>query len=158
TRTDRLAIEGGSAGGLLMGAVVNTRPDLFRAVVALVPFVDVINTMLDESLPLTVGEFEEWGNPKESAAFQYMRSYSPYDNVEKKAYPAMLVKSAYNDSQVMYFEPAKWVAKLRALKSDKNPLLLVMDMEPAGHGGKSDRYERIQEHALVNAWLLSQIS
>lgn len=157
TSRERLAINGGSAGGLLMGAVVNMRPDLFKAVVAEVPFVDVVNTMLDETLPLTVGEFEEWGNPKEKPAFDYMLSYSPYDNVTRKDYPAMLVVSAYNDSQVMYFEPAKWVAKLRAEKTDANPLLLKMDLDPAGHGGKSGRYEKLREEAFVNAFILNQL-
>src|SRR5204862_275341 len=142
TARDRLAIGGGSAGGLLMGAVLNLRPDLFRVALVYVPFVDVINTMLDESLPLTVPEFEEWGNPKKPDEFRYMGQYSPYDNVAAKAYPAMLVRSSYNDSQVMYWEPAKWVARLRATKSDRDPLLFRMNMEPAGHGGASGRYER----------------
>ena len=132
---DRLAIEGGSAGGLLMGAVTKLRPDLFRAVHSAVPFVDVMNTMMDASLPLTVGEYLEWGNPNEKQAFDYMRSYSPYDQLEKKAYPAILVTTSYNDSQVMYREPAKYVAKLRTLKTDTNPLLLKVKMDPAGHGG-----------------------
>ena len=132
---DRLAIEGGSAGGLLMGAVTKLRPDLFRAVHSAVPFVDVMNTMMDASLPLTVGEYLEWGNPNEKQAFDYMRSYSPYDQLEKKAYPAILVTTSYNDSQVMYWEPAKYVAKLRTLKTDTNPLLLKVKMDPAGHGG-----------------------
>lgn len=154
---DRVAISGGSAGGLLMGAVVNERPDLFKAVIADVPFVDVINTMLDESLPLTVGEFEEWGNPKEKAAYDYMMSYSPYDNVKKQSYPAMLVMSSLNDSQVLYHEPAKWVAKLRTVKMDSNPLVLRMNVEPAGHGGKSGRYERMEEEAFRYAFLLWQL-
>ncbi len=157
TARERLAINGGSAGGLLMGAVANMRPDLFKAVVAEVPFVDVVNTMLDETLPLTVGEFEEWGNPKEKPAYDYMLSYSPYDNVTRKDYPAMLVVSAYNDSQVMYFEPAKWVAKLRASKTDANPLLLKMDLDPAGHGGKSGRYEQLHEEAFAAAFILTQL-
>jgi len=154
---DRLAIQGGSAGGLLMGAVVNQRPELFRAVVAQVPFVDVLNSMLDESLPLTVGEFEEWGNPKVEAEYRVMRRYSPYDNVAAKAYPAMLVKSSYNDSQVMYWEPAKWVARLRATKTDANPLLLHMNMDAAGHGGKSGRYDRLREVAFDQAFVLWQL-
>jgi len=157
TSPDRLAIAGASAGGLLMGAVANARPELFKAVVALVPFVDVANTMLDESLPLTVGEFEEWGNPRVKGEFEAIRAYSPYDNVRAQDYPAMLVKSAYNDSQVMYWEPAKWVARLRAAKTDRNPLLLRIDMEPAGHGGKSGRYERLREQAFVNAFVLWQL-
>jgi oligopeptidase B len=157
TAKERLAISGGSAGGLLMGAVTNMRPDLFKVVVAQVPFVDVINTMLDESLPLTVGEFEEWGNPKVAEHYRYMRSYSPYDNVEAKAYPIMLVKSSYNDSQVMYWEPAKYVAKLRALKTDRNPLVFHINMDPAGHGGKSGRYDRMRETAFDYAFLLWQL-
>jgi len=157
TSSDRLAITGGSAGGLLMGAVVNMRPDLFGAVLASVPFVDVVNTMLDEDLPLTVGEFEEWGNPKEKPSYDYMMTYSPYDNVTAQAYPAMLVVSAYNDSQVLYHEPAKWVAKLRATKTDSNPLLLKMDLDPAGHGGKSGRYEKLREIAFEYAWLLTTL-
>jgi len=156
TTPDLLAIQGGSAGGLLMGAVTNMRPDLFKAVVSQVPFVDVMNTMLDASLPLTVGEYLEWGNPNEKAAYQYMRSYSPYDNLEKKAYPAMLVETSLNDSQVMYWEPAKYVAKLRTLKTDKNPLLLKTVME-AGHGGASGRYDRLKDQAFEYAWLLSQV-
>jgi oligopeptidase B len=157
TASQRLAIQGGSAGGLLIGAVLNARPELFRAAIADVPFVDVINTMLDESLPLTVGEFEEWGNPKEKPAFDYLMSYSPYDNVGAHEYPALLVNSAYNDSQVMYFEPAKWVARLRAQKTDTHPLLLNMDLDPAGHGGKSGRYERLEEIAFSYAFLLTEL-
>jgi oligopeptidase B len=157
TNKDRLAIVGGSAGGLLMGAVANMRPDLFEVVVSHVPFVDVINTMLDESLPLTVGEFEEWGNPKIEAEYRYMKSYSPYDNLEAKAYPTMLVKSSYNDSQVMYWEPAKYVARLRALKTDTNPLVFHINMDPAGHGGKSGRYNRLRETAFDYAFLLWQL-
>ena len=155
TSKDRLVIEGGSAGGLLMGAVVNLRPDLFRAVHAAVPFVDVMNTMLDASLPLTVGEYLEWGNPNEPAAYDYMKSYSPYDNLEKRAYPAMLVTTSLNDSQVGYWEPAKYVARLRTLKTDSNPLLLKVNMG-AGHGGASGRYDRLKEQAFEYAWLMSQ--
>jgi oligopeptidase B len=154
---DRLAIWGGSAGGLLTGAVTNMRPDLFRVVVSEVPFVDVINTMLDDSLPLTAGEFEEWGNPKNEAEYRYMKSYSPYDNVEAKAYPTILVRSSYNDSQVMYWEPAKYVAKLRALKTDHNPLVFDISMDPAGHGGKSGRYDRLRQAAFSYAFLLWQL-
>jgi oligopeptidase B len=157
TDKSRLAINGGSAGGLLMGAVTNMRPDLFKVVVAQVPFVDVINTMLDESLPLTVGEFEEWGNPKVEAEYRYMKSYSPYDNVEAKAYPTLLVKSSYNDSQVMYWEPAKYVAKLRAMNTGSNPLVFYINMDPAGHGGKSGRYERLRDTAFDYAFLLWQL-
>jgi oligopeptidase B len=152
---DKLVIEGASAGGLLMGAVTNMRPDLFRAVINRVPFVDVINTMLDESLPLTVPEFEEWGNPKEKAAFDYMISYSPYDNIDAKTYPNMLVKTSFNDSQVMYWEPAKYVAKMRALKTDHNILILKTNMG-AGHGGASGRYDRLKEAAFDYAFVLMQ--
>ena len=153
---DRLVIEGGSAGGLLMGAVVNLRPDLFRAVHSAVPFVDVINTMMDASLPLTVGEYLEWGNPNEKPAFDYMRSYSPYDNLKPGAYPAMLVTTGLNDSQVMYWEPAKYVAKLRTLKTDARPLLLKCNMG-AGHGGASGRYDRLKEVSFEYAWLMTQV-
>jgi oligopeptidase B len=157
TSSDRLVIEGGSAGGLLMGAVVNLRPDLFRAVHAAVPFVDVMNTMMDASLPLTVGEYLEWGDPNEKTAYDYMKTYSPYDNLEKRAYPAMLVTTSFNDSQVMYWEPAKYVARLRALKTDSNPLLLKIKMDPAGHGGASGRYDRLKDQAFEYAWLLAQV-
>jgi oligopeptidase B len=154
---DRLVIEGESAGGLLMGAVLNLRPDLFKAALVGVPFVDVMNTMLDESLPLTVGEFEEWGNPKEKAAFDYMITYSPYDNIEAKTYPNMLVKTSFNDSQVMYWEPAKYVAKMRALRTDHNVLILKANLSPAGHGGASGRYDRLKESAFDYAFLLTQM-
>lgn len=153
---NRVAIEGGSAGGLLMGAVVNERPDLFRVVLSHVPFVDVMNTMLDASLPLTVAEYEEWGNPNEPKAFAYMRSYSPYDNLKPGAYPAMLVKTSLNDSQVMYWEPAKYVAKLRTLKQNDAPLLLHINMD-AGHGGASGRYDYLKEIALDYAFLLKEL-
>src|SRR5580765_4712469 len=156
TQPSMLVIEGGSAGGLLMGVVANLRPDLFKAVVAEVPFVDVINTMLDASLPLTTGEYEEWGNPKDKAFFDYMLSYSPYDNIEPKAYPAMLVETSLNDSQVMYWEPAKYVAKLRTLKTDNNPLLLKTIME-AGHGGASGRYDYLREIAFTYTFMLWQL-
>jgi oligopeptidase B len=152
----RVAIEGGSAGGLLMGAVTNLRPELFRAVVSHVPFVDVMNTMLDATLPLTVPEYEEWGNPNESAYFYYMLSYSPYDNLKVGSYPAMLVKTSLHDSQVMYWEPAKYVAKLRTLKTDDNPLLLVTNMQ-AGHGGSSGRYDYLKEIAFDYAFLLREL-
>jgi oligopeptidase B len=155
TSKDRLVIEGASAGGLLMGAVINLRPGLFKAAHAGVPFVDMISTMLDASLPLTTGEYLEWGNPNEKAAFEYMRSYSPYDNLERKAYPAILVTTSLNDSQVMYWEPAKYVAKLRTRKTDANPLLLRCNMS-AGHGGASGRYDRLKQTAFEYAWLLSQ--
>ena len=154
---DRLVIEGRSAGGLLMGAVLNMRPDLFKAALVGVPFVDVMNTMLDESLPLTVGEFEEWGNPKEKPAFDYMLTYSPYDNIEAKAYPNMLVKTSFNDSQVMYWEPAKYTAKMRALRTDHNTLILKTNLSPAGHGGASGRYDRLKEASFDYAYILTQM-
>jgi len=157
TSKDGLVIEGRSAGGLLMGAVVNLRPDLFKAVHAAVPFVDVMNTMMDATLPLTVGEYLEWGNPNEKTAYDYMKSYSPYDNLEKRKYPAMLVTTSLNDSQVMYWEPAKYVARLRTLKTDSNPLLLKIKMDPAGHGGASGRYDKLRDTAFEYAWLLSQV-
>lgn len=156
TAKDRLIIQGGSAGGLLMGAVTNMRPDLFKAAIFQVPFVDVINTMLDESLPLTVGEFEEWGNPKVKPEYEYMKSYCPYTNLAAKAYPATLVKTSFNDSQVMYWEPAKFVAKSRTLRTDKNPLLLKTNMG-AGHGGSSGRYDRLREIAFDYAFVLNQL-
>jgi oligopeptidase B len=156
TSSDRLVIQGGSAGGLLMGAVSNMRPDLFKAVVSQVPFVDVLNTMLDASLPLTTSEYIEWGNPNEKAAYDYMRTYSPYDNVGAKAYPAMLVKVSLNDSQVPYWEGAKLVARLRDLKTDSNPLLLRTNMG-AGHGGSSGRYDYLKEVATDYAFMLWQM-
>jgi len=152
----RVAIEGGSAGGLLTGAVANMRPDLFHVVLSHVPFVDVMNTMLDASLPLTVPEYEEWGDPNDATYFNYMLSYSPYDNLKPTAYPAMLVKTSLYDSQVMYWEPAKYVAKLRTLKTDSNPLLLVTNME-AGHGGASGRYDYLKEIAFDFAFLLREL-
>ena len=155
TSPHKLIIQGASAGGLLMGAVVNLRPELFHAVHAAVPFVDVMNTMLDASLPLTTGEYLEWGDPNHQPAYDYMLSYSPYDNIERKAYPAMLVTTGLHDSQVMYWEPAKYVAKLRAYKTDDNPLLLKTNME-AGHGGASGRYDALRESAFQMAWMLSQ--
>jgi len=156
TSANKLVISGASAGGLLMGAVANLRPELFKAIVTKVPFVDVMNTMLDASLPLTVPEYEEWGNPNEPPAFEYMRSYSPYDNLETKRYPAMLVKTSFHDSQVMYWEPAKYVAKLRTLKADGNPVLLKTNMA-AGHGGASGRYDFLREIAFDYAFMLWQV-
>ncbi len=156
TRTDRLVIEGGSAGGLLVGAVLNMRPDLFRAAVLRVPFVDVINTMLDESLPLTVGEFEEWGNPKIREQYEYIKSYCPYTNLDGQAYPAILVRTSFNDSQVMYWEPAKYVAKLRTLKTDARPLLFKINLD-AGHGGASGRYDHLREIAFDYAFIVTQL-
>jgi oligopeptidase B len=152
----RVSAEGGSAGGLLMGAVVNLRPDLYRAIISHVPFVDVMNTMLDPSLPLTVPEYEEWGNPNEQEAFEYMLGYSPYDNLRAGSYPAMLVKTSLNDSQVMYWEPAKYVAKLRTLKRDDSVLLLHTNMS-AGHGGASGRYDYLKEIAFDYAFLLKEL-
>ena len=156
TSSDRLAIQGGSAGGLLMGAVTNMRPDLFKAVVAQVPFVDVINTMLDASLPLTTSEYIEWGNPNEKAAFDYMIKYSPYDNIGARKYPAMLVQVSLNDSQVPYWEGTKFVAKLRATKTDRHPLLLKANLG-AGHGGASGRYDALRETAFTYSFMLWQL-
>jgi oligopeptidase B len=153
TSSDRLVINGGSAGGLLMGAVTNLRPELFRVVLAEVPFVDVVNTMLDASLPLTVIEYDEWGNPNDPAAYSYIRSYSPYDNIEPKGYPHMLVTGGLNDPRVAYWEPAKWTAKLRAKKTDRNRLLLRTNMG-AGHGGASGRYDLLREMAFKYAFIL----
>ncbi|GAB3555573.1 S9 family peptidase [Spirosoma fluminis] len=160
TSADKLFAMGGSAGGLLMGAVINQAPQLYRGVVAAVPFVDVVTTMLDESIPLTTGEFEEWGNPKNKTYYDYMKSYSPYDNVTKKAYPNLLVTTGLHDSQVQYWEPAKWVAKLRTMKTD-NPgeetqLLLHTNME-AGHGGASGRFQALKEIALEYAFMLNLV-
>lgn len=155
TSSDRLIIQGGSAGGMLMGAVVNMRPDLFKAAIAQVPFVDIINTMLDASLPLTTSEYIEWGNPNEKPAFDYMISYSPYDNIKAQNYPAMLIKVSLNDSQVPYWEGAKFAAKLRATKTDNNVLLLKTNMG-AGHGGSSGRYDALKETAFDYAFMLSQ--
>jgi oligopeptidase B len=152
----RLVIAGGSAGGLLVGAALNLRPDLFRAALLQVPFVDVVNTMLDETLPLTVGEFEEWGNPKKKDEYAYIRSYCPYSNLERRDYPAMLVRTSFHDSQVMYWEPAKYVARLRTLRTDDRPLLLETNMD-AGHGGSSGRYDRLHELAFDYAFVLWQM-
>ncbi|HEV7743544.1 MAG TPA: S9 family peptidase [Pyrinomonadaceae bacterium] len=156
TSKDRLVIQGGSAGGLLMGAVTNMRPDLFKAVVAQVPFVDVLNTMLDASLPLTTSEYIEWGNPNEKAAYDYMKQYSPYDNVGRKNYPSMLVKVSLNDSQVPYWEGAKLVARIRDMRTDNNPLLLKVNMG-AGHGGSSGRYDYLHEVAYDYSYMLWQM-
>ena len=156
TSTERLAIMGGSAGGLLVGAVLNLRPELFHAAIAKVPFVDALNTMLDPTLPLTIAEYEEWGNPEQEEFYRYIRSYSPYDNVARREYPAMLVTAGLNDPRVSYWEPAKWVAKLRALKNDSNVLLLKTDMG-SGHFGPSGRYEGIKEVAFDYAFLLRTV-
>jgi oligopeptidase B len=151
---DQVFAEGRSAGGLLMGAILNLRPDLYRGVIAGVPFVDVVTTMLDESIPLTTNEFDEWGNPKEKAAYDYMLGYSPYDNVKAQAYPSIYVHTGLWDSQVQYFEPAKWVAKLRATKTDHNPIVFDIDMA-AGHGGKSGRFDRLKDVARDWTFLLT---
>ncbi|TPV92556.1 MAG: S9 family peptidase, partial [Myxococcales bacterium FL481] len=153
---DKIVASGGSAGGLLIGVVANLRPDLYRALVAKVPFVDVVTTMLDESIPLTTNEFDEWGNPKQREYYDYMLSYSPYDNVASQEYPAMLVTTGLWDSQVQYYEPAKWVAKLRHTKTDENPLVFHIEMG-AGHGGKSGRFRRHEENAMMYAFLLDQV-
>jgi oligopeptidase B len=156
TSSSRLVIQGGSAGGLLVGAVVNMRPDLFKGAIAQVPFVDLLNTMLDATLPLTTSEYIEWGNPNEKPAFEYMKRYSPYDNIAKANYPSMLVKVSVNDSQVPYWEGAKLVAKLREMKTDQNPLLLKVNFG-AGHGGASGRYDALREIAFDYAYMLWQM-
>jgi oligopeptidase B len=156
TSQEKLVISGGSAGGLLMGAVTNMRPDLFRIVVAKVPFVDLLNTMLDPTIPLTVTEYEEWGNPHKKEYYDYMKTYSPYDNVSAKNYPTLLITAGLNDPRVGYWEPAKWTAKLRAMKTDKNLLLLKVNMG-AGHGGPSGRYEQLKETAFEFAFLFDQM-
>ena len=153
---ETIAIQGGSAGGLLIGAVLNMRPDLFKAAHMAVPFVDVINTMMDETLPLTVGEFLEWGNPKKKAEYEYIKSYCPYTNLRATAYPSVLVTTSFNDSQVMYWEPAKYVAKLRTMKTDTNPLLLKTNLG-AGHGGASGRYDAFKEQSFIYAFLMWQL-
>jgi oligopeptidase B len=154
TSAKHLYAMGGSAGGLLMGAIANMNPELYNGIIAAVPFVDVISTMLDESIPLTTGEFDEWGNPKDKEYYEYIKSYSPYDQVEAKAYPNMLVTTGLHDSQVQYWEPAKWVAKLRELKTDTNLLFLHTNME-AGHGGASGRFEALKETAREYTFLLA---
>jgi oligopeptidase B len=153
TAPNELYAMGGSAGGLLMGSVINMKPELFKGVIAAVPFVDVVTTMLDESIPLTTGEYDEWGNPNDAEYYHYIKSYSPYDNVEAKHYPALLITTGLHDSQVQYWEPAKWMARLRALKTDKNPLYLYTNME-SGHGGLSGRYEAYKETAMEYAFIL----
>jgi oligopeptidase B len=157
TSSDRLAISGGSAGGLLMGAVINMRPDLFKVVLAAVPFVDVVTTILDTSLPLSAMEWEEWGNPNDKTYYDYMKSYSPYDNVKPQDYPHILITAGLNDSRVKYWEPAKWTAKLRELKTDNNLLLLKTNMG-AGHGGASGRYESLKETAFEYAFVLDRLA
>jgi oligopeptidase B len=154
TSNGNIVIVGRSAGGMLVGNVINTNPELFKAVIADVPFVDVLNTMLDDSLPLTPGEFKEWGNPKDKEYFEYIKSYSPYDNVKKQQYPHMYVQAGLNDPRVTYWEPAKWVAKLREMKTDNNNLLLETNMS-VGHGGNSKRFARIREVAKEYAFILA---
>jgi oligopeptidase B len=154
TSKEHLYAQGGSAGGLLMGAVVNMSPNLWNGVIAQVPFVDVVNTMLDESIPLTTNEFDEWGNPKDKEAYLYMKSYSPYENIEPKKYPNMLVTTGLHDSQVQYFEPAKWVARLREMKTGDSVLLLKTNME-FGHGGASGRFDFLKDIALNYAFLFA---
>ncbi|HOY72735.1 MAG TPA: prolyl oligopeptidase family serine peptidase, partial [Tenuifilaceae bacterium] len=156
TSPDRIVAQGASAGGLLMGVIANLRPDLYRAIVAEVPFVDVLTTMLNPNLPLTTGEYDEWGNPNDSIVYHYIKSYSPYDGVRQQDYPSMLVLASYYDSQVQYFEPAKWVAKLRASKTDNNLLLLKTDME-SGHAGSLGRYKALKDEAFVYAFILHAI-
>jgi oligopeptidase B len=153
---DRVAAMGGSAGGLLMGGVANMAPADYKLIIAQVPFVDVVTTMLDASIPLTTFEYDEWGNPAKKPFYDYMLSYSPYDNVKAKAYPALYVGTGLWDSQVQYYEPTKWVAKLRELKTDKNPLLFRVNME-AGHGGKSGRFERYRQNSEWQAFMLQQL-
>jgi oligopeptidase B len=156
TSSDRLVIQGGSAGGLLMGTVVNMAPGLFKAAIAQVPFVDVMNTMMDDTLPLTTEEWIEWGNPNEKKAWDYMVQYSPYENVRAQNYPNMLIEASLNDSQVPYWEAAKWAAKLREMKTDNNVILLKTNMG-AGHGGSSGRYDRMKEVAFDYAYALTQV-
>jgi oligopeptidase B len=156
TTNEKLFAMGGSAGGLLMGAIANLKPELYKGIVAQVPFVDVVTTMLDESIPLTTGEFDEWGNPKEKEYYDYMLSYSPYDQVKKQYYPAMLVTTGLHDSQVQYWEPAKWVAKLRDMKTDDNVLLLYTNVD-TGHGGASGRFEPLKEYAREYAFIFQQL-
>jgi len=156
TSAEKLFAKGGSAGGLLIGAAINLRPELYRGVIANVPFVDVVTTMLDESIPLTTGEFDEWGNPKDEEYYHYMLSYSPYDNVEAKAYPSILVTTGFHDSQVQYWEPAKWVAKLREMKTDNNLLLFQTQMD-YGHGGASGRFQWIRDLAMEYAFIFDHL-
>ncbi|MGI8704436.1 MAG: prolyl oligopeptidase family serine peptidase [Sphingomicrobium sp.] len=153
---DRVAAQGGSAGGLLMGAVANMAPQDYRVIISQVPFVDVVTTMLDASIPLTTNEYDEWGNPADPKFYDYMLSYSPYDQIERKAYPAMFVGTGLHDSQVQYFEPTKYVARLRAMKTDDNPLVYRVQME-AGHGGKSGRFQQYRSRAEYYAFMLEEL-
>ncbi len=154
TTRGNIVAAGGSAGGMLMGAVANLRPDLFRAIVAQVPFVDVLNTMLDDTLPLTTMEYNEWGNPNERAFYDYIKTYSPYDNVRPQAYPSMLITGGISDPRVTYWEPAKWTARLRDTKTDNNLLLLKIHME-SGHAGASGRFDRLKEVAEEFTFILN---
>ncbi len=156
SRARQLAIRGRSAGGLLIGAVVNARPDLFACAVAQVPFVDALTTMLDESIPLTVNEYEEWGDPNDPEFYEYMKSYSPYDNVHRAAYPATLVTAGLNDPRVPFWEPAKWVAKLRSMTLSASPIILKTDLG-SGHSGPSGRYQSWREEAFVSAFVVDQL-
>ena len=155
TRPEQLFAMGGSAGGLLMGTIINWRPELFKAVIAAVPFVDVVTTMLDESIPLTTGEFDEWGNPKDEEYYHYIKSYSPYDNVSEQEYPNLLITTGLHDSQVQYWEPAKWCAKLRDYHRGKNHILMYCNMS-TGHGGASGRFEALKETAMEYSFILWQ--
>lgn len=157
TSRGKLCASGASAGGLLMGAIVNERPELFASVIAEVPWVDCVTTMLDQSIPLTTAEFDEWGDPSQKAVFEYMLSYSPYDNVKATDYPNMLVIAGFNDSQVQYWEPAKWVARLRSKKTDNNLLLLKTNFD-SGHGGASGRFDKYRELAMEYAFLIHTVS
>jgi oligopeptidase B len=154
---DRVAARGGSAGGLLIGAVANLAPEKYRVILSLVPFLDVVTTMLDESIPLTTNEFDEWGNPQDPKSYEYMLSYSPYDQLKAKAYPSMFVRTGLWDSQVQYWEPAKYVARLRARRTDKNLLVLRTQMQ-AGHGGSAGRFQRFREWAENHAFVLNQLA
>jgi len=156
TSSDKLVLSGGSAGGTTVGAAMNMRPDLFKIVIATVPFVDVVNTLLDPTIPLTVIEWDELGNPQDKEAYEYIKSYSPYDNVEAKNYPALLIQTSFNDPRVQYWEPAKWTAKMRDMKTDGNLLLLKTNMD-AGHGGASGRYEAIREYAFEYVFIMDQL-
>jgi len=157
TTHERMVIQGGSAGGLLIGATINLRPDLARVAILRVPFVDVLNTMSDATIPLTTEEYIEWGNPNNKAEYEYMKSYSPYDNITARDYPAILLHTSLNDSQVPYWEPAKFAAKLRATKTDKNPLLFKINLD-AGHGGASGRFDRLREVAFEYTFALAALN
>ena len=156
TSSQQLFAIGGSAGGLLMGAIVNDHPEFYKGIISIVPFVDVLTTMLDPDIPLTTGEYEQWGNPNEKEVYNYIKSYSPYDNIAEKNYPAMLIMTGYHDSQVQYWEPAKYVAKIREYSKSKNPILFRINMD-AGHSGASGRFEYLREKAEIYSFILSQL-